>query len=197
MHGHGRRVRNALRSERYVCPVRQSGRNPIRRLQRMPLRHGIRSDCRAQPNPTGCAVGSSKTDSPVIHGRFGLCRQRYRSTSAAAVPGDLVLLKTITSGPRGHQLPGDLAGYCALAGTGRCVTGVNRADSASEKFCSVPRGPRRPDMSGRLWTTSVARDFRCDSRISEPFSKSRRNWVLDEVIRGPDSALTMRSRSGD
>jgi hypothetical protein len=38
---------------------------------------------------------------------------------------------TITSKPCGHRFSGDLTGFGALASEGRCVTGINRADTAS------------------------------------------------------------------
>ena len=37
--------------------------------------------------------------------------------------------------PCGHRISGDLSGFGALASEGRCMTGINRADTASEKFC--------------------------------------------------------------
>ncbi len=49
--------------------------------------------------------------------------------------------------PCGHRLSGDLSGFGALASERRCVTGINRADSASEKFCpTICAGP------GDSWT---------------------------------------------
>ena len=44
--------------------------------------------------------------------------------------------------PCGHRLSGDLSGFGALASEGRCMTSINRADSASEKFCpTICAGP--------------------------------------------------------
>ena len=44
--------------------------------------------------------------------------------------------------PCGHRISGDLSGFGALASKGRCMTGINRADSASEKFCpTICAGP--------------------------------------------------------
>jgi hypothetical protein len=42
--------------------------------------------------------------------------------------------------PCGHRLSGDLSGFGALASKGRCVTGINRADSASENLVHSVRG---------------------------------------------------------
>jgi len=39
---------------------------------------------------------------------------------------------TDTSGPCGHRLSGDEAGFGALASEGRCVTSIKRADTANE-----------------------------------------------------------------
>jgi hypothetical protein len=54
--------------------------------------------------------------------------------TTGAVDGRLL---TRTSEPCGHRFSGDLTGFGALASKGRCVTSINRADSANVELSSM------------------------------------------------------------
>lgn len=108
-------------------------------------------------------------------GRATDARKRTRQPSAATAASVVTFFLTCIPDPCGRRLSGDLSGFngaLASIGIGTSVrtlgdatTGINRADSASEKTVRLSR-PVALDVSGRLWTPSAKGDCRCDSSIA-------------------------------
>ena len=111
----------------------------------LPARAEVVTTRLAQTNSRQFGAGAKTANAAAIYLRRPATGLRVRKTGAAfdglkrpaRCPGRSAQAEVQPyeyHQPCGHRISGDLSGFGALASKGRCMTDINRADSASEKF---------------------------------------------------------------